>query len=154
MDDLSQSHAAKLAGITTRRLRQLEQEGHGPPRVAGRYPSEAFGRWLRDRALAEALSGLPVGDRGEVAARLLRSRAELAELDVGERKGSLMRSADAHRDWIAMAIACRERLLQVGPQTAPQLTGKSIGEAGRLITAGIVVALNELNAAGWGLPDA
>lgn len=47
IESLSQSQAAALAGVTTRRLRQMAHEPNPPAQdAAGRYPAAAFSRWL------------------------------------------------------------------------------------------------------------
>ncbi len=50
---LSQQLAAAIAGVTDRRLRQLDHEADPPPRYTdGGYPTAAFGAWLARRELA------------------------------------------------------------------------------------------------------
>lgn len=53
-DPLSQSIAAAIAGMTPRRLRQLDHESDPPPKNPdGTYPPREFGRWLYRRELAK-----------------------------------------------------------------------------------------------------
>jgi len=95
---LNQGQAAALAGLTTRRLRQIQDEDQTLPRSfdsSGRllgYPPKAFGDWLRARAARE----FRVGDFGEVLdpvqerARLDQERRRQLELANQERAGGLI----------------------------------------------------------------
>lgn len=48
IETLSQAQAAAMAGITTRRLRQMAHEKNPPPQTPnGRYPCESFSAWLK-----------------------------------------------------------------------------------------------------------
>ena len=53
---LSQGQAAAMAGITARRLRQMDSEKNPPPKnKAGQYPCDAFAIWLaKTRRLPQA----------------------------------------------------------------------------------------------------
>ena len=62
-ETLSQAQAAALAGVTTRRLRQMAHEPNPPAQdAAGRYPAAAFSRWL---AAARRQAPVPQIDPGD-----------------------------------------------------------------------------------------
>jgi len=62
-ETLSQAQAAALAGVTTRRLRQMAHEPNPPTQdAAGRYPAAAFSRWL---AAARRQAPVPQIDPGD-----------------------------------------------------------------------------------------
>lgn len=61
---LSQGQAAALAGITARRLRQLDAEKNPPPKNrAGRYPAAEFSRWLAETRRQAPAPRIDPGDQ-------------------------------------------------------------------------------------------
>jgi len=119
MNHLTQAQAAEIAGMSARRLRQLEQEGAGPPREAGAYPPRQFGRWLLARN-AVAAGRL---DANQEKARLDAARASLAELELAARRGELVEVTAVTALWVDEVARLRSRLLHLPSRVAPTLVG-------------------------------
>lgn len=73
IETLSQSQAAALAGVTTRRLRQMTHEKNPPPQMqSGRYPAGEFARWLADTRR------VPAKTEAEIEAELMGTQMGFA----------------------------------------------------------------------------
>ena len=123
---LTQSQAADLIGVTTRRLRQMSQEENPPPqREDGQYEARAFGEWLRQRALAD----VGIGEDGTAykyaneRARLTFHQANIAELDEAVKRGELIAADDALSEWTAMIGNARGMLLSLPGRLATMAIG-------------------------------
>ena len=154
-ETLTQSQAAEVAGLTTRRLQQLDKDGSGPPRMSGGgYFAADLGRWLKDRLLSE----LGVANDGKAydyeaeRARLTKAQADKTELEVAELRGELVRAPVIGLHWQAMVAAMRAKLLSLPSKVAPQVAGPdSLSRTQELIQASVHEALAEI--AGDGFPD-
>jgi phage terminase Nu1 subunit (DNA packaging protein) len=154
MTHLTQHQAAELAGITDRRLRQLEADTENPdppPREAAGYPLRAFGTWLRRRALAEVVQ-TPEGESLSLdaqRARLARAQADLTELRAAEFARELVRVADVETEWGRMLGALRSRLLSLPTRVAPDVAVESDPAVCATIVQDVVIeALGELSGSG------
>ena len=107
---LTQTQAAQIEGITSRRLRQLHQEDKGPPQNAdGQYDEGHFGQWQRRRA-----AGLSGGLNTEAErARLLAAQASLAELKLAVEKGELVSASEVDFHWRDICIHIRQSLMRL-----------------------------------------
>lgn len=131
MDGLQQAVAAALAGITTRRLQQLQHESDPPPRNPdGTYPPREFGDWLRRRAVAD----IHVGDDGTVynyeaeRARLTHEQADKTALENAELRGDLVRSSMVGPYWAEMVASMRGKLISL-PSKLSALIGDVVARA-------------------------
>ena len=154
-ETLTQSQAAEVAGLTTRRLQQLDKDGSGPPRMSGGgYFAADLGRWLKDRLLSE----LGVANDGKAddyeaeRARLTKAQADKTELEVAELRAELVRAPVLEHHWQNMVAAARAKLLSLPSKLAPQIAGPDqLTRVQDMLHAGVFEALAEL--AGDAFPD-
>lgn len=145
---LTQAQAAALAGLTTRRLRQLSSEDDPPPQdLNGQYPAREFGEWLRRRHL----SGLTVIGSGETLdynaerARLTKAQADKTELEVEVLRGSLIPAEKVEEVWGGMLGAFRARCLSIPTKAAHAvLAADDLADAEAILKNHIHEALAEL----------
>ncbi len=111
---------AKLLDLSERRVQQLSREGVIPKATRGQYDLigsvRGYVRYLRDQAVS-AQAGAP--DYAVERARFIRARADLAEMEANQRRGSLIAADDAETAWIAVLALLRTRLLSLPDQLAP-----------------------------------
>lgn len=152
MAPLTQAQAAEVVGLTARRLRQLADEGEGPPQTAGgQYDPKELGRWYRQRVMSE----LGVADDGVAydyeaeRARLTKAQADKTELEAAELAGALVRVEDVEAEWSRLLGASRARLLSLPTKAAPRArVAVNDEEAAALIEAEVIEALQELSTDG------
>ena len=115
---LVQAQVAALLDVTPRRVRQMHEEGKGPPRNAdGSYDEGDFGRWVR--AQAADLSG---GYNYEAErARLTHEQANKVSLEVAELRGELVRAGEVGPYWDGMVAAMRSKLVGVPSKLAAMI---------------------------------
>lgn len=152
---LTQAQAAEVVGLTTRRLRQLDDDGAGPPRLAGGdYAAADLGKWVRERLLRElgvAHDGKAYDYEAE-RARLTKAQADKTELEVAELRAELVRVPLVETHWQAMIAAMRARLVGLPSKIAPQVAGPDdLTRVQDMIQAGVYEALAEI--AGDAFPD-
>ena len=111
---------AKLLDLSERRVQQLSREGVIPKATRGQYDLigsvRGYVRYLRDQAVS-AQAGAP--DYAVERARYIRARADLAEMEANQRRGSLIAASDAGAAWVAMLALLRTRLLSLPDRLAP-----------------------------------
>jgi len=111
---------AKLLDLSERRIQQLSREGVIPKATRGQYDLigsvRGYVRYLRDQAVS-AQAGAP--DYAVERARFIRARADLAEMEAQQRRGSLIAADDAEAAWIAVLALLRTRLLSLPDRLAP-----------------------------------
>ena len=149
MSSVDQATAAALAGVTTRRLQQLDKAGDGPPRAtSGRYPAEELGQWLRQRIASTfgvANDGKAYDYEAE-RARLTKAQADKTELEARELNGELVRVEEVSMLWAQSAGAMRARLLSLPSKVAPRARAAvSDEEAAALVEIEVLEALQELS---------
>lgn len=122
---LTQEQVAEILSVTTRRVRQLEEEENAPHRSAdGKYPCKEFGEWQRRRILSE----LGVADNGKAydynaeKARLTKAQADKTELEVKEIQGEVIRLPLVEKHWQAMISSMRAKLLSLPTKAAAQIS--------------------------------
>lgn len=113
---------AKLFGISERRVQQLAQDKVIPKAVRGQYDLiacvRAYIKYLQERAFGK--SAAPQDTHLE-RARLLKAQADMAEIDLAERTGSLVTVDRVEADWMDMVSACRAKMLSIPTKTAYQI---------------------------------
>ena len=137
---------AKLLDLSERRVQQLSREGVIPKATRGQYDLvgsvRGYVRYLRDQA-AKAQAGAP--DYAAERARFIRARADLAEMEAEEKRGSVIAAEDVEAAWIAMLALLRTRLLALPDRLAPRLHAEASPAGVRDVMRGAIrEALEEL----------
>lgn len=116
------STIAKLFGLTERRVQQLAQEGIIPKPEKNQYELVGSVRsyidYLQQRAFGK---GAVPQDTHLERARLLKAQADMAEIELAERTGSLVTVERVEADWTDMVAACRAKMLGIPTKTAYQI---------------------------------
>lgn len=111
---------ARLLDLSERRVQQLSRAGVIPKAERGRYDLVGAVRgyvgYLREQAKA-AEAGSP--DYGAERARLVRAKADLAEMEAGGRRGALIPAETVEAAWTAILARLRTRLLALPDRLAP-----------------------------------
>lgn len=144
MAPLTVEQAASLAGVSVRRLNQLQNEPDGPKNSEpARFDPAEFGQWLQRRYTGDSYQA--------ERTRLTKAQADKAELEAAELARELVRAEDVKLTWGEMIAAVRAKLLSLPSKLAPQVAPPGrVAEAQALAEAMIYEALSEL--AGEGLP--
>lgn len=157
IESLTQSQAAALLGVTTRRVRQRSQEDNPPPQdSAGRYPCEAFGKWLID----DFRRGLGISGDGSVydydaeRARLTHHQANTAEIEEQRKRGELIPVDAVRLAWSDVVASARAKILSLPSRLASTVAGKSAEEIEKESRSIVHEALAELAEGGDGVPAA
>lgn len=137
---------AKLLDLSERRVQQLSREGVIPKATRGQYDLigsvRGYVRYLRDQA-AKAQAGAP--DYASERARFIRARADLAEMEAEEKRGSVIGAEDVEAAWIAVLALLRTRLLALPDRLAPRLHAEANPAGVRDVMRGAIrEALEEL----------
>lgn len=111
---------AKLLDLTERRVQQLSREGVIPKAERGQYDLvgavRGYVAYLRDLAV-KAQAGAP--DFGAERARLIKAKADLAEMEASGRRGELLPAEAVEAAWTAVLARLRARLLVLPDRLAP-----------------------------------
>ena len=111
---------ARLLDLSERRVQQLSREGVIPKAERGRYDLvgavRGYVAYLRDLAV-KAQAGAP--DFGVERARLIRAKADLAEMEADGRRGELLPAETVEAAWTAVLARLRARLLVLPDRLAP-----------------------------------
>lgn len=124
---------AKLLDVTERRVRQLSSEGVIPKAARGRYEVvgavRGYIRYLRNLALKGEVGA---ADYGLERARLVKARADLAEMEATRIRGDLIPAAEVTAAWTEVVALMRSRLLALPDKIAPQLFTSGAHETTRI----------------------
>lgn len=111
---------ARLLDLSERRVQQLSREGVIPKAERGQYDLVGAVRgyvvYLRDQAV-RAQAGAP--DFAVERARLIKARADLAEMEAHGRRGDLLPAPSVEAAWTAVLARLRSRLLVLPDRLAP-----------------------------------
>lgn len=137
---------ARLLDLTERRVQQLGREGVIPRSERGRYDLvgavRGYVRYLREQA-ARAHEG--AADFGAERARLVKAKADLAEMEAAQRRGDLLPADRVEDAWTAVLARLRSRLLVLPDRLAPLVHEETtIAGARAVIRRVIAEALTEL----------
>ena len=137
---------AKLLDLSERRVQQLSREGVIPKATRGQYDLigsvRGYVRYLRDQAV-QAQAGAP--DYAVERARFIRARADLAEMEAAQKRGSVIDAGDVEAAWIAVLALLRTRLLSLPDRLAPQVFEQTtVPDTRSLIRAAIREVLEDL----------
>ncbi len=137
---------AKLLDITERRVRQLSAEGIIPKVSRGRYEMvgavRGYIRYLRNLNLQ---GDVGPADYATQRARLVKARADLAEMEASEMRGELLPAPDVTAAWTEIVALMRARLLVLPDKLAPVVhETTSINQAKDVIKRAIFEVLTEI----------
>jgi phage terminase Nu1 subunit (DNA packaging protein) len=111
---------ARLLDLSERRIQQLSRDGVIPKAERGQYDLVAAVRgyvaYLRDLAV-KAQAGAP--DFGVERARLIKAKADIAEMEAEGRRGELLPAEAVEAAWTAILARLRARLLVLPDRLAP-----------------------------------
>jgi phage terminase Nu1 subunit (DNA packaging protein) len=111
---------ARLLDLSERRVQQLSRDGVIPKAERGQYDLVAAVRgyvaYLRDLAV-KAQAGAP--DFGVERARLIKAKADIAEMEAEGRRGELLPADAVEAAWTAILARLRARLLVLPDRLAP-----------------------------------
>lgn len=113
---------ADLLGITANRVNALARDGVIPKAGRGKFPLpeavQSYVAWARINP-----SGRPPasGALNDEKTRLTAAQADRAELQAARDRGELIPLEEVRREWAAIAVDLRARLLAVGPRVASTL---------------------------------
>lgn len=145
---LTQTQAAALRGISSRRLRQLESESENPPprNEKGKYPIAEFGEWLK-----KIYSGAQ-HDYERERARLTHHQANEKALQVSILEGELVPLDQITNHWVSLSSNMRAKLLSLPTKVAQiTLANTNLKNLEAAIRVLVYEALNEI--ATDGIPD-
>ena len=137
---------AKLLDITERRVRQLSSDGIIPKVSRGRYEMigavRGYIRYLRDLNIQ---SDVGPADYGTQRARLVKARADLAEMEASQMRGDLLFAPDVTAAWTEIVALMRARLLVLPDKIAPVVhETTSINQAKDVIKKAVYEVLTEI----------
>ena len=137
---------AKLLDITERRVRQLSAEGVIPKVARGRYEMigsvRGYIRYLRDLNIQ---GDVGPADYGTQRARLVKARADLAEMEASQIRGDLLFAPDVTAAWTEIVALMRARLLVLPDKIAPVVhETTSINQAKDVIKKAVYEVLTEI----------
>jgi phage terminase Nu1 subunit (DNA packaging protein) len=108
---------SKLLDLTPRRVQQLAKEGVIPRAERGRYELvlavRGYIRYLKERSLNPGVISFD-----EVRARKTAAEAEMAELELSERKKQLVPMEDVAEKWLELISTCRTKILSMPAKLA------------------------------------
>lgn len=118
-ETISASDLAGLLGLSANRVSVLAAEGVIAKKGRGRYllaeSIQGYAQWVREN---------PAGRRrvaSDEKERLTAAQADLAELKLAQTRGELLPLEDVRREWAAIAIDLRARLLSIAPRVSSAL---------------------------------
>lgn len=139
---------ARLLDLSERRVQQLVREGVIPKPERGRYELvgavRGYVRYLRDLVLK---SETGVADYGTERARLVKARADLAEMEAARMRGALLAAPEVAAAWTAIVALMRTRLLALPDTLAPRIhETTTIAEARGVLKTAVHEVLAEIAA--------
>ena len=146
---------ARVLMLDVRRVQQLAKEGVVPREGRGRYDLvksvQGYIGYLQERARVSPQDEGRASDYTEGRTRRELANAELAELEVAEKRGELLRRDEVIRTWTTQLVAVKERLRAIPSKLRGRLK-KLTKRQLKVIAEEIDRGLREL--AGDGLPPA
>ena len=110
---------AQWLGLTERRIRQMRDAGiirEARPGLYDMKPTvQAYLAYLRNNT----------GDLNQQRAELTKAKKELAELELGERKGNLHRTEDVEQALTTMLMNFRTKIMSMPAKLAKTVAGMS-----------------------------
>lgn len=141
-DTLSTAELADLLGVSARTVQTLAKEQVIPKAERGRFPLAAvtaYCTFIREDARRGP------ADFQEERARLTRARADVAEIELAQRRGELLRREDVDAAMIGAFSRVRARLLAIPSKAAPLVAMTDVNAADATLRKEINSALKELS---------
>lgn len=126
MTELPVSELAKILMIGVRRVQQLAKEGIIPKTEKGRYaliPAvQGYIRFLQERSMSA--NSVPEDYRTEKA-RLTKAQAEIAEIELAQKRGELAPVADFEKATEAIMRTIRTNMMNIPQRAVTRLLGET-----------------------------
>jgi len=137
---------ARLLDLSERRVQQLVHDGVIPKAERGRYELvgavRGYVRYLRDLVLKSETGG---ADYASERARLVKARADLAEMEASRMRGALLAAPEVTAAWTEIVALMRARLLVLPDKLAPLIhETTSIAEARGVLKTALHEVLTEI----------
>lgn len=167
---LTQAVAAVLCDVTVNTMQNWDNQPNPPPRdvMTGLYPARALGKWMRTEQLFKTGrgGGFPfMPDMSRAAGipsslspdeqpttklteeiRLIKARADKAEIEVAEKAGQLIPVEEVSSAWTKLVMRVKTRLLKLPTTVAPMVHGiPDVHDVQAEIERGVREALEELS---------
>jgi phage terminase Nu1 subunit (DNA packaging protein) len=121
---------AQALNLTESRVHQLVKEGL-PKEARGQFdPVKCMLWYIRylqsalEKKAVPTLDGGFVGEREE-RVRLLRSQADLSEIELSKERGQLVAIQDVEKAMTDLVLTTKARIMAVAPRLAPDLLGET-----------------------------
>lgn len=149
---VEQAEAARRLGVSHQAIGQWVRKPEAPTEYRGgklflRWPD--FPQWWVASRVAGARRSITPSSLDDARTRREAAMAELAELDLAERRGELVTVADYQTELAAICTRIRSRLVALPGKWAPRLAAvSSTAEAQGQLEAGMYDVLTELRGLG------
>jgi phage terminase Nu1 subunit (DNA packaging protein) len=150
-ETVSQTELARILGLGTRQIRNLEAAGmpHESQGNAKAYPIPQAVQWYVGFKSEEAAKKAAPQDLEEARLRKLAAEASLAEYELAEAEGSMIGVEEIDKILGPPLTALRAKLLNLPGKLAPQLLAcRSLAEIRTLLDSSIAEAMAELQGVG------
>jgi len=137
---------AKLLKLSERRIQQLAKEGIIPKAERGKYDIVNSVHGYIDYLKAKAGGEFTAEEVLKNKNKLLKAKAELAEIDKMKASGELIPKGEVKKTWLELVHKLKQKLLSIPNKVAPVVvTIKSINEIKLIIQDKIYEALYEIS---------
>ena len=137
---------AKLLKLSERRIQQLAKEGVIPKAERGKYDLVNSVHGYIDYLKAKAGGEFTAEEVLKNKNKLLKAKAELAEIDKMKASGELIPKEEVKRTWLELVQKVKQKLLSIPNKVAPVVvTIKSINEIKLILQDKIYEALYEIS---------
>ena len=137
---------AKLLKLSERRIQQLAKEGVIPKAERGKYDLVNSVHGYIDYLKAKAGGEFTAEEVLKNKNKLLKAKAELAEIDKMKASGELIPKGEVKKSWLELVHKLKQKLLSIPNKVAPVVvTVKSINEIKLIIQDKIHEALYEIS---------
>jgi phage terminase Nu1 subunit (DNA packaging protein) len=130
MPTVDVTKVASALNLDERRVQQLVKKGM-PRETRGQYdPVKCMLWYIRylqqalEKKAVPTLDGGFVGEREE-RVRLLRSQADLSEIELSKERGQLVAIQDVEKAMTDLVLTTKARIMAVAPRLAPDLLGET-----------------------------
>ena len=137
---------AKLLKLSERRIQQLAKEGVIPKAERGKYDLVDSVHGYIDYLKAKAGGEFTAEEVLKNKNKLLKAKAELAEIDKMKASGELIPKGEVKKTWLELVHKLKQKLLSIPNKVAPVVvTIKSINEIKLILKDKIYEALYEIS---------
>ena len=137
---------AKLLKLSERRIQQLAKEGVIPKAERGKYDLIGSVQGYIDYLKAKVGGEFTAEEVLKNKNKLLKAKAELAEIDKMKASGELIPKEEVKRTWLELVQKVKQKLLSIPNKVAPIVVKiKSINEIKLILQDKIYEALYEIS---------